>query len=328
MRPETRVTKVDFVIDGTSKSTDQVAPYQFGGDPAGRLDTTSLTNGQHRLAVTAYGTGGLTVTASSSVTVSNAATPPPAPSYGSIPRFGIAHRLQDPGPELRRPELRARPDQGGRSEARPLRLAARQPVEGRRGRQRCPLPRHGADSRPVRHHGADQPEHGCGVRLESGGEVEGAGQALRIRERARPARLERDELREGVDRGLRRDQGGRPEGDRDRRRSLEGSRRAGQVRHRHVQRRRERTLRHPVAAPLRRSVRLRHLEHLEHGVPHDAVRSVGDGRARRLSRSRSAPPRPVARRPSTARVGRRPSSTTTSTRSPTIRGSPSSASTR
>jgi Cellulase (glycosyl hydrolase family 5) len=42
------------------------------------------------LTVTAYGTGGVSVSALSSVTVSNAATPPPAPSYGSIPRFGIA----------------------------------------------------------------------------------------------------------------------------------------------------------------------------------------------------------------------------------------------
>ena len=87
---DTPVTRVDFMIDGTSKSTDQVAPYQYGGDPAGRLDTTLLKNGQHTLAVTAYGTGGLTATASTSVTVSNAASPPPAPSYGSIPRFGIA----------------------------------------------------------------------------------------------------------------------------------------------------------------------------------------------------------------------------------------------
>jgi hypothetical protein len=84
------VSKVEFVIDGTTKWTDQVAPYQYGGDPAGRLDTTSLKNGQHKLEVTAYGTGGVSVAALSLVTVSNAAPPPPPPSYGSIPRFGIS----------------------------------------------------------------------------------------------------------------------------------------------------------------------------------------------------------------------------------------------
>jgi hypothetical protein len=83
------VSKVEFLIDGTTKWTDQVAPYQFGGDPAGRFDTTLLKNGQHRLAVTAYGTGGLSVTELSSVTVSNMTNPPPA-SLGDIPRFGIS----------------------------------------------------------------------------------------------------------------------------------------------------------------------------------------------------------------------------------------------
>ena len=83
------VSKVEFQIDGTTKWTDQVAPYQFGGDPAGRLDTTTLKNGTHSLRVTAYGTDGLSVAALSSVTVSNVAAPPP-PALGSIPRFGIA----------------------------------------------------------------------------------------------------------------------------------------------------------------------------------------------------------------------------------------------
>jgi hypothetical protein len=72
------VSKVEFLVDGTKEWTDLDAPYQFGGEPTGMFDTTTLTNGQHMLAVTAYGTGGNTVTASSSVTVSNAAAPPPA----------------------------------------------------------------------------------------------------------------------------------------------------------------------------------------------------------------------------------------------------------
>jgi len=85
----TTVSRVEFLIDGTSKWTDQAAPYQFGGDPGGRFDTTSLKNGQHTLAVRAYGTSGLTATASSLVTVSNTVSVPP-PNLGNIPRFGIA----------------------------------------------------------------------------------------------------------------------------------------------------------------------------------------------------------------------------------------------
>src|SRR6185437_15301726 len=50
--------RLEFLIDGTSKWTDQAAPYQFGGDPAGKLDTTSLSNGQHTLMVRAYRDGG------------------------------------------------------------------------------------------------------------------------------------------------------------------------------------------------------------------------------------------------------------------------------
>ena len=72
------VSKVEFLVDGEKDWTDLDAPYQFGGEPTGLFDTTTLTNGQHTLAVTAYGTGANTVTATSSVTVSNAATPPPA----------------------------------------------------------------------------------------------------------------------------------------------------------------------------------------------------------------------------------------------------------
>ena len=43
--------KVVFLVDGKSKWTEQDAPYQFGGDPAGRFDTTSLSDGQHTLKV-------------------------------------------------------------------------------------------------------------------------------------------------------------------------------------------------------------------------------------------------------------------------------------
>jgi hypothetical protein len=83
------VTKVVFSIDGSASSTDSSAPYQFAGDPDGKLDTTTLANGTHVLAAIAYSSGGRAASRSSTVTVSNAAAPP-TPAYGSIPRFGIA----------------------------------------------------------------------------------------------------------------------------------------------------------------------------------------------------------------------------------------------
>ena len=46
--------RIEFMIDGSTKWTDNSAPYQFGGDPAGQFDTTSLSNGQHSLTVKAY----------------------------------------------------------------------------------------------------------------------------------------------------------------------------------------------------------------------------------------------------------------------------------
>ena len=87
----TTISKVEFVVDGTVKSTDTSAPYQYNGD-GGTLDTTGLANGAHTLAAKATATDSRTATASSSVTVSNASAspPPPTPATGSIPRFGIA----------------------------------------------------------------------------------------------------------------------------------------------------------------------------------------------------------------------------------------------
>ena len=85
------ISKVDFLVDGSVKSTDSTAPYQYNGD-GGTLDTTTLANGGHTLAEKATATDGRTATASSSVTVSNTSSPsPPPPSnLGGIPRFGIA----------------------------------------------------------------------------------------------------------------------------------------------------------------------------------------------------------------------------------------------
>ena len=69
----TTVSSVDFLIDGTVKWTENISPYQFNGDPGGKLDTTTLSNGAHTLAVQAHAADGRTATASSAVTVANGA---------------------------------------------------------------------------------------------------------------------------------------------------------------------------------------------------------------------------------------------------------------
>lgn len=87
------VSKVEFLIDATVRWTDQSAPYVFNGD-GNSLDTTTLTNGSHVLAVKAYGTTGQQATASSTVSVANATGTgaPPAVSTvpADVPRFGIS----------------------------------------------------------------------------------------------------------------------------------------------------------------------------------------------------------------------------------------------
>jgi hypothetical protein len=92
------VSKIAFLIDGTTRWTELVSPYQFNGDPNGVLDTTTLSAGSHVLGVVATASDGRTTSGASSVTVANqaVAAPPPASSppspvaYGTIPRFGIA----------------------------------------------------------------------------------------------------------------------------------------------------------------------------------------------------------------------------------------------
>jgi hypothetical protein len=72
------VGQIDFLIDGTVKWTEHIAPYQFNGDPGGTLDTTTLSDGAHTLSVNAYAPDGRTAAVSSSVTVTNgvASAPP------------------------------------------------------------------------------------------------------------------------------------------------------------------------------------------------------------------------------------------------------------
>jgi hypothetical protein len=81
----TTVSSVDFLIDGTLKWTDNIAPYQFNGDPSGTLDTKTLTNGAHTLSVKAHASDGRTATATSPVRVANGpATAPPKGGKGSV----------------------------------------------------------------------------------------------------------------------------------------------------------------------------------------------------------------------------------------------------
>jgi chitodextrinase len=84
------VSRIDYSIDGGSTQwTEYVAPYMFNGDPDGRLNTSTLSNGSHTLTVDAYDAGGTKVaTASKTVTVSNSAPtapPPPPPPPATAP---------------------------------------------------------------------------------------------------------------------------------------------------------------------------------------------------------------------------------------------------
>jgi hypothetical protein len=73
-------SKVEFLVDGTAKFSDSTAPY------GGTLDTTKLSNGNHTLSATAYGSKGVKATTSVTVTVSNAtSTPAPETSPEAAP---------------------------------------------------------------------------------------------------------------------------------------------------------------------------------------------------------------------------------------------------
>ena len=65
------VESIEFFVDGVSRWTEALAPYQFNGDPNGALDTTALDNGGHTLAVLARAVDGRTATARLSVRVAN-----------------------------------------------------------------------------------------------------------------------------------------------------------------------------------------------------------------------------------------------------------------
>jgi hypothetical protein len=104
------VSRVDFSVDGAKRWTERAAPYQYNGDPNGKLDTTALANGAHTLLAVAYGAGGSELArVTIATTVQNAITtgtntaptppaqpapPPPAPvsaPSGGWARYGTSN---------------------------------------------------------------------------------------------------------------------------------------------------------------------------------------------------------------------------------------------
>ena len=86
------VDRIDFSIDGgPALWTERAAPSMFNGDPDGRLDTTTLTNGTHTLNVDGYNAAGTKIAAASkTVTVSNSSPAPlPLPAPPPVPSVSI-----------------------------------------------------------------------------------------------------------------------------------------------------------------------------------------------------------------------------------------------
>src|SRR5262249_52918798 len=81
------VAKITFAVDGQTNWTETGAPYMYKGDPDGRLDTTTLSNGTHTLSASAYGTNGQSTPASISVTVANAT--PTSTSTTAAPQVDV-----------------------------------------------------------------------------------------------------------------------------------------------------------------------------------------------------------------------------------------------
>lgn len=67
------VASVEFWVDGTRRSVDTSAPYAYGS--TGQLDLTTLSSGNHTLAVKGIASGGQT--ASTTITIWRGAAPPP-----------------------------------------------------------------------------------------------------------------------------------------------------------------------------------------------------------------------------------------------------------
>lgn len=74
----TGVSKVEFYIDGTLKTTDSTSPYSYS------WDTTTASNASHVLQINAYDTSGNVGTANLSVTVANESVSPPSTTCSGV----------------------------------------------------------------------------------------------------------------------------------------------------------------------------------------------------------------------------------------------------
>jgi Cellulase (glycosyl hydrolase family 5) len=86
-----RPARVDFLIDGGKRSTDRGAPYQFNGDPNGKLDTTTLAPGAHTFVAVAYASNQselARITSRAWVSKGSAGTTPPPPPGPPPPPIG------------------------------------------------------------------------------------------------------------------------------------------------------------------------------------------------------------------------------------------------
>lgn len=89
------ISQVDFYIDGVAKWTEKEAVYQYNGDPDGKLDTTTLSDGTHVLTVMATTSDNIKVSANTTVMVRNTVTPPAAVAPSGLtasasPTSGVA----------------------------------------------------------------------------------------------------------------------------------------------------------------------------------------------------------------------------------------------
>jgi hypothetical protein len=93
------VSRVEFWIDGTRKWTERTTPYRFDKDD-GVLDPSTLSAGQHTLALKAYSTDSRT--AETSVRVSVAAPTPVPAAPAPAPSFTVSSSIPD-GATLTKP---------------------------------------------------------------------------------------------------------------------------------------------------------------------------------------------------------------------------------
>jgi len=88
------VSRVEFSIDGTLKWTERTSPYRYDKDD-GVLDPSTLSAGQHTLALKAYAKDSRTAETSVRVTVSAPAEPAPSTSPAPTPTFTVASSIPD-----------------------------------------------------------------------------------------------------------------------------------------------------------------------------------------------------------------------------------------